>query len=123
MSGWFLEWDNFIKADPLVTPSHIKPVWYFTPFYAMLRAIPDKLAGVMVMGGAVIILFFIPWLDRSPVRAYRYRGWLSKLLLALFVVAFVVLGWLGAQAGSSTQTMVARVLTFFYFAFFISMPF
>ena len=123
IGGWFLEHDNFTPANPLVTPDHIKPVWYFTPFYAMLRAIPDKLAGVMVMGGAVIILFFIPWLDRSPVRAFRYRGWLSKLLLALFVVAFVILGWLGAQAGSATQTMVARVLTFFYFAFFISMPF
>ena len=123
VGGWFLEHDNFTPANPLVTPDHIKPVWYFTPFYAMLRAIPDKLSGVMVMGGAVIILFFVPWLDRSPVRAFRYRGWLSKLLLALFVVAFVILGWLGAQAGSATQTMVARILTLFYFAFFITMPF
>ena len=123
VGGWFLEHDNFTPANPLVTPDHIKPVWYFTPFYAMLRAIPDKLFGVMVMGGAVMILFLVPWLDRSPVKAFRYRGWLSNLLLVLFVVSFLVLGYLGAQAGSAMQTLLARILTFFYFAFFITMPF
>ena len=123
VGGWFLEHDNFTPANPLVTPDHIKPVWYFTPFYAMLRAIPDKLFGVIVMGGAVMILFLVPWLDRSPVKAYRYRGWLSQLLLVLFAISFVVLGYLGAQAGSAMQTLLARVLTFFYFAFFITMPF
>jgi ubiquinol-cytochrome c reductase cytochrome b subunit len=123
VGGWFLEHDNFTPANPLVTPDHIKPVWYFTPFYAMLRAIPDKLFGVMVMGGAVLILFLVPWLDRSPVKAFRYRGWLSNLLLVLFVVSFLVLGYLGAQAGSAMQTLLARILTFFYFAFFITMPF
>jgi len=123
VGGWFLEHDNFTPANPLVTPDHIKPVWYFTPFYAMLRAIPDKLFGVIVMGGAVMILFLVPWLDKSPVKAYRYRGWLSQLLLVLFAISFVVLGYLGAQAGSAMQTLLARVLTFFYFAFFITMPF
>ena len=123
MGGWFLEWDNFIKADPLVTPEHIKPVWYFTPFYAMLRAIPDKLLGVIVMGGANLILFALPWLDRSPVKSIRYRPMLHKLMIGAFAVAFVVLGWLGAQSGSDAQKLLALVLTIFYFAFFFTMPF
>lgn len=118
----FLEYDNFVPADPLVTPEHIKPVWYFTPYYAMLRAVPDKFFGVVVMGGAVLILFLVPWLDRSPVRSIRYRGLLSRLLLAIFVIAFVSLGWLGLQAGSETQTLMARIFTLYYFAFFIFMP-
>jgi ubiquinol-cytochrome c reductase cytochrome b subunit len=118
----FLEYDNFVPADPLVTPEHIKPVWYFTPYYAMLRAVPDKFLGVVVMGGAVLILFLLPWLDKSPVKSIRYRGALSKLLLAIFVVAFVSLGWLGLQSGSETQTLMARIFTFYYFAFFILMP-
>ena len=122
VGGLFLEHDNFNEANPLVTPEHIKPVWYFTPFYAMLRAIPDKLLGVATMGGAVIILFFLPWLDRSPVRSIRYRGLLTKVLIAVFVVSFVVLGWLGMQSGSTLQSWVARALTFYYFAFFITMP-
>ncbi len=122
LGGLFLEHDNFNEANPLVTPEHIKPVWYFTPFYAMLRAIPDKFFGVATMGGAVIILFFLPWLDRSPVRSIRYRGMLTKILIAIFVVSFVVLGWLGMQSGSTVQSWVARVLTFYYFAFFITMP-
>jgi ubiquinol-cytochrome c reductase cytochrome b subunit len=121
--GLFLEHDNFVQANPLVTPLHIKPVWYFTPYYAMLRAVPDKLLGVMTMGGAVMILFLLPWLDRSPVRSIRYRSLLSKVMIGLFVVAFVILGYLGMQAGSTTQTLVARLLTMFYFAFFIFMPF
>ncbi|MCI1709282.1 MAG: cytochrome bc complex cytochrome b subunit [Chiayiivirga sp.] len=120
--GLFLEHDNFVMADPMVTPEHIKPVWYFTPYYAMLRAIPDKLMGVMVMGGATLILFGLPWFDRSPVKSIRYRPFLHKAMIALFCVAFVVLGWLGMQAGSTTQTWVARGLTFYYFAFFLSMP-
>ncbi|PKM01328.1 MAG: cytochrome b, partial [Gammaproteobacteria bacterium HGW-Gammaproteobacteria-6] len=118
----FLEYDNFLPADPLVTPTHIKPVWYFTPFYAMLRAVPDKLFGVIVMFSAVGILFLVPWLDRSPVRSIRFRGWLTKMLVALFVVAFVSLGWLGMQSGSELQTLMARIFTFFYFAFFATMP-
>lgn len=122
MGGLFLEHDNFVEANPMVTPEHIKPVWYFTPYYAMLRAIPDKLLGVVTMGGAVIILIFLPWLDRSPVRSIRYRGWLTKVLIAIFVVAFVCLGWLGLQSGSTAQTWAARIFTFYYFAFFITMP-
>jgi ubiquinol-cytochrome c reductase cytochrome b subunit len=120
--GLFLEHDNFNIANPLVTPEHIKPVWYFTPYYAMLRAVPDKLFGVMVMGGATLILFLLPWLDRSPVKSIRYRPMLHKLMLAMFCIAFVVLGWLGMQAGSTIQTWVARGLTFFYFGFFVAMP-
>lgn len=122
LGGLFLEHDNFIEANPMVTPEHIKPVWYFTPYYAMLRAIPDKLFGVMAMGGAVVILIFLPWLDRSPVRSIRYRGWLTKVLITIFVIAFVSLGWLGLQSGSTVQTWAARIFTFYYFAFFITMP-
>jgi ubiquinol-cytochrome c reductase cytochrome b subunit len=119
----FLEYDNFVPADPMVTPTHIKPVWYFTPYYAMLRAVPDKLLGVMIMGGAVLILFLLPWLDRSPVRSIRYRGPLSKLLVAIFVVGFISLAWLGLQSGSEMQTLMARIFTAYYFAFFLLMPF
>jgi ubiquinol-cytochrome c reductase cytochrome b subunit len=118
----FLEYDNFIPADPMVTPDHIKPVWYFTPYYAMLRAVPDKLAGVIVMGGAVMILFLLPWLDRSPVKSIRYRGPLSKLMISLFVVAFVSLAWLGMQSGSDLQKLMAQIFTVYYFAFFLFMP-
>jgi ubiquinol-cytochrome c reductase cytochrome b subunit len=119
----FLEYDNFVPADPMVTPTHIKPVWYFTPYYAMLRAVPDKLLGVMIMGGAVLILFLLPWLDRSPVRSIRYRGPLSKLLVAIFVVGFISLAWLGLQSGSEMQTLMARIFTAYYFAYFLLMPF
>ncbi|MBK8066576.1 MAG: cytochrome b N-terminal domain-containing protein [Rhodanobacteraceae bacterium] len=118
----FLEYDNFNPADPMVTPAHIKPVWYFTPYYAMLRAIPDKLAGVVVMGAAVMILFLIPWLDRSPVRSIRYRGPLTKIALALFTVAFVTLGYLGLQAGSEIQKLIAQICTAIYFLYFLLMP-
>ncbi len=120
--GVFLEHDNFVVANQLSTPEHIKPVWYFTPYYAMLRAIPDKLFGVMTMGGAVLILFLVPWLDRSEVKSIRYRPLLSKVMIGLFVIAFVVLGWLGSQAGSDMQKLTAQILTFFYFGFFILMP-
>ncbi|MCB1634382.1 MAG: cytochrome bc complex cytochrome b subunit [Xanthomonadales bacterium] len=120
--GLFLEHDNFVEANPLVTPEHIKPVWYFTPFYAMLRAIPDKLFGVIIMGAAVMILFALPWLDRSKVRSIRYRGPLTKAAVAVFVVAFVGLAWLGSQPGSILQTMMAQIFTVIYFLFFLAMP-
>ncbi len=120
--GLFLEYDNFIPADPLVTPAHIKPVWYFTPYYAMLRAVPDKFFGVVVMGAATLILFLLPWLDRSPVKSIRYRSTFSKVMIALFTISFVTLMWLGMQSGSTTQTWIARALTAFYFGFFIFMP-
>lgn len=122
MGGWFLEKDNFIPADPLQTPEHIVPLWYFTPFYAILRAIPDKFLGVMAMGAAVMILFFIPWLDRGRVKSIRYRGGLYKTFLALFVISFIVLGYLGTQPATPVYTNIARVFSVIYFAFFLLMP-
>lgn len=122
MGGWFLEHDNFVEANPLQTPEHIKPVWYFTPFYAMLRAVPDKFLGVVIMGAAVMILFALPWLDKSKVKSIRYKGMIWKVMLSLFVVSFIGLGWLGAQPGSTIQTLFARGFTAFYFVFFITMP-
>lgn len=121
--GYFLEAPNFVPANPLVTPPHIEPVWYFTPFYAMLRAVPNKLGGVVVMFASVLILFVLPWLDRSGVRSIRYKGPVFKIFLALFTVAFVVLGYLGTQAPSSTVNNIARICAIVYFAFFILMPF
>jgi len=121
--GLFLEPDNFQPADPLVTPEHIVPVWYFTPYYAILRAVPDKLGGVVLMGLAVMILFALPWLDRSKVKSIRYKGMGSKILLAVFVVAFIRLGMLGMSAGTYAQTIESRLWTLAYFAFFILMPF
>lgn len=121
--GWFLEHDNFTEANRLVTPEHIKPVWYYTPYYAMLRVVPDKLGGVMVMFGAIIILFFVPWLDRAKVKSYRYRGWLSKGLLFGFAIAFIWLGKIGAGPGTEVmETYIGRVLTLYYFLFFLTMP-
>jgi len=89
-----------MPANPLVTPEHIKPVWYFTPFYAILKAVPDKLMGVVLMGSSVVILFFVPWLDRSPVKSVRYRGLRFKIMLGLFAIAFVRLGMLGMSEGT-----------------------
>ncbi|KIQ97110.1 cytochrome bc complex cytochrome b subunit [Lysobacter sp. A03] len=121
--GWFLEHDNFTEANRLVTPAHIKPVWYYTPFYAMLRVIPDKLGGVMVMFGAIAILFAVPWLDRSKVNSVRYKGWITKAMLTMLVVCFIWLGKIGAGPGTDpVETQIGRVLTFLYFAFFITMP-
>ncbi len=120
--GLFLEYDNFVPANPLVTPEHIKPVWYFTPYYAMLRAIPGKVAGVIVMVAAVLILFLLPWLDRSRAKSIRYRGWISKLMITLFVIAFLYLGYAGYQPPTDILTLLSRVATFFYFAFFFTMP-
>ncbi len=123
MGGYFLEHANFEPADPLKTPEHIAPVWYFTPFYAVLRAVPSKLGGVIMMGAAMMILFLLPWLDRSPVRSLRYRGWMSKLALGAFVVSFIALGFLGTQPATGVYTMLARVFTVVYFAYFLLMPF
>lgn len=169
MGGYFLEYNNFIPADPLKTPPHIAPVWYFTPFYSMLRATTDvmvnvfvviialaaiaalvkgrlslfakvavavaavvaclllkvfdaKFWGVVVMGAAVIILFFLPWLDKSPVRSIRYRpGW-HKWVYGVFVVFFFVLGYLGIQPPSPAFTLAAQIMTIYYFGFFLLMP-
>jgi ubiquinol-cytochrome c reductase cytochrome b subunit len=167
VGGYFLEANNFIPADPLKTPLHIAPVWYFTPFYSMLRATTDimvlvfsivvalggvggllllkgrlklvaavgaivaiaalqvfdaKFWGVVVMGGAVIILFFLPWLDHSPVKSIRYRPNWHKWLYGVFVVYFAVLGYLGIQPVSPLYTLIAQIGTLFYFAFFLLMP-
>jgi len=122
MGGYFLEQPNFEPANPLKTPDHIAPVWYFTPYYAMLRAVPDAFLGVVVMGGAIAILFVLPWLDRSSVKSIRYKGWISKLALLLFVISFVVLGYLGTIQTTPERAMWARILTAVYFGFFILMP-
>ena len=120
--GWFLEKDNFIPANPLQTPEHIVPLWYFTPFYAILRAVPDKLFGVMAMGGAIVVLFLIPWLDRSPVRSIRYRGPLFRIALTIFTISFLALGYLGTQPATGLYTSLAQVFSVLYFSFFILMP-
>ena len=141
MGGYFLEGPNFVQADPLKTPEHIAPVWYFTPFYAMLRAVPSmfgsQFPGVAVMGAATLILFALPWLDFGKVKSVRYRGPIYKYFLAAFVVSFLVLGYLGVVpttvwgqltktlplvGGMDLATLVARVLTVVYFLFFILMP-
>jgi ubiquinol-cytochrome c reductase cytochrome b subunit len=123
MGGWFLEKDNFIPADPLKTPEHIVPLWYFTPFYAILRAVPDKLFGVLAMGGAIVVLFLLPWLDRSPVKSIRYRGPLFKTALTLFTISFFALGYLGTQPATGLYTLMAQIFSVIYFSFFLFMPF
>ena len=169
LGGYFLEYNNFIPADPLQTPLHIAPVWYFTPFYSMLRAITDEMMivleictvaaalfavvkfkmpvifkavilgaavvvvammlsidakfwGVVAMGGAVVILFFLPWLDYCPVKSIRYRPDWHKYLYAVFVLNFVILAWLGTQPPSPIGERVSQVGTLFYFGFFLLMP-
>jgi ubiquinol-cytochrome c reductase cytochrome b subunit len=167
MGGYFLEYNNFIPADPLKTPAHIAPVWYFTPYYSMLRATTDPMVnvlcgiiglagvvallavkgkarigiavgaiigiallktfdaafwGVVVMGGAVVILFFLPWLDNSPVKSIRYRPTWHKWLYGIFIAFFVILGYLGIQPPSDMGTLVSQVGTLFYFGFFLLMP-
>ncbi|HUP91800.1 MAG TPA: cytochrome bc complex cytochrome b subunit [Solimonas sp.] len=121
--GWVLEKPNFEPANPLVTPEHITPAWYFGSFYAMLRAVPDKLLGVITMFSAVVVMFFVPWLDRSPVKSIRYKGTLSKINLALFTVAFLTLSYLGMQPVSELHTLLARVGTIYYFFFFAALWF
>ena len=131
MGGYFLEPPNFEAANPLKTPEHIAPVWYFTPFYAMLRAVPSfnlpfigpsQFPAVVVMFAAVLIWFALPWLDRSPVRSIRYKGIWSKMILFIFVVSFVVLGYIGTQPSSTLLTFVAQVCTVLYFCYFLLMP-
>jgi ubiquinol-cytochrome c reductase cytochrome b subunit len=121
MGGWFLERDNFIPADPLKTPTHIVPLWYFTPFYAILRAVPDKFLGVVAMGAAIFALFLLPWLDRSPVKSIRYRGTVYKIAIGVFVVSFVALGYLGTQPATPVMTNFARLFSVLYFGFFAAL--
>ncbi|MDZ4099079.1 MAG: cytochrome bc complex cytochrome b subunit [Methylophilaceae bacterium] len=141
MGGYFIEANNFIPADPLKTPAHIAPVWYFTPYYSILRAVPpifnSQFPGVAAMGLSVMIFALLPWLDRSPVKSIRYRGALYKKWLALFVISFLILGYLGTKpsnvwgvfdastwivGGADRATIVARIFTITYFLFFILMP-
>ena len=126
MGGYFLEGNNFIPADPFKTPDHIAPLWYFTAFYSILRAVPPMFGsvfpGVLAMGMAVMVLFLLPWLDRSPIKSIRYRGAIYKWALALFVVAFFVLSYLGTQSVSPIKTLLAQIFSVIYFAFFILMP-
>ena len=121
--GLFLESANFIQANPLQTPEHIAPVWYFTPFYAILRAVPSQLGGVIAMGLAVNLFLLLPWLDRSPVKSFRYRGRNFRIALALFVVSFLSLAWLGLQIVTPLYTWLARFFSVVYFLFFFLMPF
>lgn len=120
--GFFLEHANFIPADPLKTPEHIAPLWFFAPFYAVLRAVPDKLGGVIAMFAAVGIWFLLPWLDRSPVKSIRYKPLIFKFALFLFAIAFLVLCYLGMQTVDPVRTLIARIASGIYFGFFIFMP-
>jgi len=120
--GYFLESANFLPANPMATPEHIAPVWYMTPYYAILRAVPNKLGGVMAMGAAIAILFVLPWLDRSPVKSIRYRGPMFKVALTLFVISFLSLGYLGMKPPSPVRMLAAQAFGVVYFLFFLLMP-
>ena len=126
MGGYFIEHANFEPANSLKTPEHIAPVWYFTPYYAMLRAVPPIMGsafpGVIVMGAAIVVFFFLPWLDKSPVKSVRYKGMLSRTGMLIFAGWFIVLGWLGIKPSSPDFTILAQVGTLLYFAFFFFMP-
>jgi len=123
MGGYFLEYANFEKANPSATPEHIAPVWYFTPYYAILRAVPDKLGGAIAMGLSVLLPLFLPWLDRSKVKSIRYRGWIYKTSLSLFVISFISLGVLGVLPAEGIYVSMARFFGILYFAFFLLMPY
>lgn len=129
MGGFFLEYANFEQANNLKTPEHIAPVWYFTPFYAILRAVTidigpltSKFLGLIAMGASIAILFVLPWLDKSPVKSMRYKGWMPRIHLLTFAAMFVVLGYLGVQSPTEGRTLLAQLATVYYFVFFIQMP-
>jgi len=126
MGGYFLEANNFVPADSLKTPAHIAPLWDFTPFYAILRAVPpmfgSQFPGVVAMGLSIVVLFFLPWLDRSKVKSIRYRGPIYKIMLALFLVSFIGLGYLGLLPSTPVATIFAPVFSVIYFLFFLLMP-
>jgi len=138
MGGYFLESNNFVPANPLQTPAHIAPVWYFTPYYSILRGVPplfnSQFPGVVAMGVSVMVLFLLPWLDRGAVKSIRYRGVYFKAALAAFVIVFLVLGYLGTEpitvwgqfgswlGNADRATVAARICTLIYFLFFILMP-
>ena len=126
LNGYFLEAPNFIEANPLKTPEHIAPLWYLTPYYSVLRAIPplfgSQFPGVLAMFAALLVFFFLPWLDRSPVKSIRYRSPIYKWILGVFVISFIMLGWLGVKPVTPLYVLLARIFTALYFAFFILMP-
>lgn len=126
MGGYFLEKPNFEPANPLVTPNHIAPVWYFGPYYSILRAatadflfLTSKQIGVILMFASIGVLFFLPWLDRQKVKSIRYRGLSYKIFTLIFVISFIVLGYLGGKDPTTGRTMVAQLMTFYYFAYFL----
>jgi ubiquinol-cytochrome c reductase cytochrome b subunit len=123
MGGFFLEYPNFEEANALKTPEHIAPVWYYTPFYSVLRAVPDKLLGFIAFGSSVVVIAFLPWLDRSPVKSIRYKGTMTKVFLLVFVAAFLILGYLGVKAPNPERTVLSQICTVIYFAYFLTMPF
>ena len=116
--GYMLELANFEEANPLSTPEHIAPVWYYSPYYAMLRAVPDKLGGLVVMGAAIAILFVVPWLDRSKAASIRYKGVLSKIAMTIFVISWIMLAWLGTVPVTALRTTLSIIGTIIYFSFF-----
>ncbi len=129
LGGWFLEHDNFVPANILQTPPEIVPLWYFTPYYSILRAVTyplfgvdAKVWGVLAMGSSIVVMFLLPWLDRSPVKSIRYRGWIFKLALTLFIISFFTLGYLGTKPPSGLFKAIAQVCSVLYFAFFLLMP-
>ncbi len=122
MGGYFIEFANFEIANGLKTPEHIAPVWYFTPFYSVLRAVPDKLLGFVAFAASVAILFVLPWLDRSPVKSIRYKGMFSKIAIVVFAASFIILGVLGVKAPTEGRTILAQVCSVIYFLFFLGMP-
>jgi len=119
----FLEVDNFEPANPLQTPEHIVPAWYYTPYYAILRAVPNKLMGTIILVSAVLCFVLLPWLDKCKVKSIRYRGWQYKVALYFFAISFLVLGYLGMQPATGIYVILARIFTIIYFAFFLLMPF
>jgi ubiquinol-cytochrome c reductase cytochrome b subunit len=122
MGGYFLEHANFEPANPLKTPEHIAPIWYYTPFYAILRAVPSKGLGAFLMAMAIVLLFLLPWLDRCNVKSIRYRGWTFKLALTVFAVSFLALGYLGLQPAVEPYRTFTQIFTVLYFSFFVFMP-
>ncbi len=123
MGGLFLEHANFEPANMTATPEHIAPVWYYTPYYAILRAVPSKLWGFVLFAIAVVLPLFLPWLDRCRVRSIRYRGWMYKTALTIFVISFISLGWLGLQPAEGVYVRAAQIFSALYFMFFLLMPY
>ncbi|MBN9230190.1 MAG: cytochrome b [Legionella sp. 40-6] len=122
MGGYFLEANNYIPANSLITPNEIKPMWYVAPYYAMLRAIPDKVMGLLLTGCAFAFLFILPWLDQSPVRSMRYKGVYSRTMLAVFVSSFILLGYCGLKPLNEINLWFSRIALLGYFSYFLMMP-